>query len=69
MTVPEAVFAYTQGASYASYEERIKGSIEVGKLADMVVLSKDIFKINPEEIPGLKVEATILGGRVVYGMR
>ena len=35
----------------------------------MVVLSKDIFKINPEEIPGLKVEATILGGRVVYGMR
>lgn len=68
LSVPEALFAYTQGASYASYEEKIKGSIEIGKLADMVVLSKDIFEVNPEEIPSLKVKSTILGGRVVYGV-
>ncbi len=65
LSVPEAVFAYTQGAAYASYEEKVKGSIEVGKLADMVVLSKDIFKINPEEIPDVRVESTILGGRIL----
>ncbi len=68
LSVLEAVFAYTQGASYASHEEKIKGSIQIGKLADMVVLSEDIFKIDPEEIPDTKVEATILGGRVVYGV-
>ncbi|MCK4386019.1 MAG: amidohydrolase family protein, partial [candidate division Zixibacteria bacterium] len=66
LSVPEAVFAYTQGASYASYEERIKGSIQIGKLADMVVLSKDIFKVAPEEILDTKVESTILGGKIVY---
>lgn len=65
LSVPEAVFAYTQGASYASYEEKIKGSIEIGKLADMVVLSKDIFEKNPEEILDTKVESTILGGKLV----
>ena len=65
LSVPEAIFAYTQGASYASYEEKIKGSIEIGKLADMVVLSKDIFEINPEEILDTKVESTILGGKLV----
>jgi predicted amidohydrolase YtcJ len=67
--VPEAVFTYTQGASYASYEERIKGSIEVGKLADMVALSKDIFELNPEEILHTKVESTILGGEIVWRAR
>jgi predicted amidohydrolase YtcJ len=64
LSVPEAVFAYTQGASYASYEEKIKGSIETGKLADMVVLSKDIFEIDPEEILDTKVEYTIVGGKI-----
>jgi predicted amidohydrolase YtcJ len=65
LSVKEAVFAYTQGASYASYEEKIKGSIEIGKLADMVVLSQDIFEANPEEILDTKVEFTILGGGIV----
>jgi len=65
LSVPEAVFAYTQGASYASYEERIKGSIQIGKLADMVVLSKDIFEANPEEILDTKVESTIFGGKIL----
>jgi predicted amidohydrolase YtcJ len=65
LSVPEAVFAYTQSASYASYQEKIKGSIEIGKLADMVILSKDIFKVNPEEILNTKVEYTIVGGKIV----
>jgi predicted amidohydrolase YtcJ len=65
LSVPEAVFAYTQGASCASYEEKIKGSIQIGKLADMVILSKDIFEVNPEEILDTKVESTILGGKIL----
>jgi predicted amidohydrolase YtcJ len=65
LSVPEAVFAYTQSASYASYEEKIKGSIKIGKLADMVVLSKNIFEVNPEEILNTRVESTILGGKIV----
>jgi len=68
LSLPEAVFAYTQGASYASSEEKIKGSIEIGKLADMVVLSQDIFEVNPEEILQTKVESTILGGKIVWGL-
>jgi predicted amidohydrolase YtcJ len=66
VSVFEAVSAFTNWASYASYEENLKGSIEVGKLADMIVLSQDVFKIRPEEIPNTKVECTILGGRIVH---
>ena len=66
VSVAEAVHAYTQGASYASYEENIKGSIRVGKLGDLVILSQDIFEIEPERIYDTKVEYTILGGKIVY---
>jgi len=66
VSVAEAVSAYTQWASYASCEEGLKGSIQVGKLADMVILSRDIFQVNPEEIPNTRVECTILGGKIVY---
>jgi predicted amidohydrolase YtcJ len=64
LSVKEAVFAYTLSASYASYDEKIKGSIEIGKLADMVVLSQDIFKVTPEEILQTRVEYTIVGGKI-----
>jgi len=66
LTVPEAVYAYTMGAAYASGEERIKGSLSLGKQADMVVLSQDIFDLPPHEISSTRVEATILAGEVVY---
>ena len=66
LSVEEAVFAYTQAASYASYEENLKGSIQVGKLGDVVVLSQDIFEIDSEMIPDTKVEYTILGGKIVF---
>jgi predicted amidohydrolase YtcJ len=67
LTVAEAVEAYTMGSAYAEFQEKEKGSITPGKLADFVVLSDDIFKIPPAAIKNVKVEATFLGGRLVYG--
>jgi len=69
LTVAEAVHAYTLGAAYASGEEKAKGSIAPGKLADLVVLSRDIFEIPPEEILETEVLYTIFDGRVVYERR
>ncbi len=65
ITVEEAVRAYTMGSAYASFEEKIKGSIEPGKLADFVVLSDDIFAIDPIKIADTKVYLTIFDGRAV----
>jgi predicted amidohydrolase YtcJ len=66
LTVAEAVYAYTAGAAYASGEEAIKGTLTPGKLADLVVLSQDIFGIDPMEILETEVVATVLDGEVVY---
>jgi hypothetical protein len=66
LTVTEAVQAYTMGSAYAEFQEQVKGSITVGKLADMVILSQDIFKIKPETIKDVKVEKTIVGGKLVF---
>lgn len=67
LTVPEAVEAYTMGSAYAEFQEDQKGSITPGKLADFVVLSDDIFHIPPSQIKNVKVEATYVGGKLVYG--
>lgn len=67
LTVAEAVEAYTMGSAYAEFQEKEKGSITAGKLADFIVLSDDIFKIPPAQIKNVKVEATYLGGKLVYG--
>ncbi|MCI0488404.1 MAG: amidohydrolase [Blastocatellia bacterium] len=66
ITVEEAVRAYTSSCAYAEFAERDKGTLESGKLADIVILSKDIFRIPPEEIEKTEVVYTIAGGRVVY---
>lgn len=66
LTVQEAVYGYTVGGAYTSFEEDIKGTIEEGKLADMVVLSKNIYKIPHDEIKDIKVEMTIFNGQIVY---
>lgn len=66
ITVAEAVRAFTLGSAYASFDEKIKGSIEKGKLADLVVLSEDIFSIDPTAIDKVKVVLTIFDGKVVY---
>lgn len=63
----DAVYAWTLGGAYTSFEEDIKGSIEEGKLADMVVLSGDIFEVEEDNIKDLKVDATIFNGELVFG--
>jgi len=66
ITVEEALAAYTRDAAYASFEEDVKGTLEPGKLADLVVLDRDITAITPEEIADAAVRATIVGGRIVW---
>lgn len=66
LTVTEAVRAYTLGAARASCEEHLKGSLTPGKLADLVILSRDIFQIDPMEILDARVEMTVLDGEIVY---
>lgn len=66
ITVEEAIACYTINNAYASFEEDVKGSIEVGKLADFVVLTDDILTIDPTKIETVKVDMTIFDGRVVY---
>jgi predicted amidohydrolase YtcJ len=64
--VEEALRAYTTGAAHAGFAEKEKGSLSVGKLADFVVLSRDILAIPPGEIPDARVDATVVGGRLVH---
>jgi len=66
LTLPEALEAYTIGSAYAEFQENEKGSITPGKLADMVLLSDDLFSIPPENIRNVKVLKTILGGKVIW---
>jgi predicted amidohydrolase YtcJ len=66
ISVEEAIKCYTLNSAYASFEENIKGSIEVGKLADLVVLSDDILTIDPNKIKDVRVEMTVFNGEIVY---
>ncbi|GAA5038900.1 amidohydrolase [Marivirga lumbricoides] len=66
MTREQALRSYTLDAAYGAFEEDIKGSIEVGKLADFTIFDKDILTIPEEEILKTKVVKTIFGGKVVY---
>jgi hypothetical protein len=66
MTREEALRTYTLNNAYAAFEEDIKGSLTPGKLADIVVLSRDIMAIPEAEIPSTTVDYTILGGRIAY---
>ncbi len=66
MTRKEALRAFTQWPAYAAFQEKEKGTLEIGKWADLTILSKDIMKIPPGEILTTDVEMTIVGGRVVY---
>jgi predicted amidohydrolase YtcJ len=66
LTVAETVRGYTIGAAYAGRREKTEGSIEPGKLADLIIVSQNIFDIEPRRIGETKVLTTIVGGRVVY---
>ena len=66
VTVMEAIRIYTFYSAYAGFEEHIKGSLEVGKLADMVVLSEDPLSVTPEKLPEIEADITIVEGKIVY---
>lgn len=69
LTVAEAVRAYTLGSAYAEFQENEKGTIEAGKLADLVILSEDIFSIERSRIKQARVLMTVVGGEIVYDNR
>src|SRR5262245_64310610 len=66
VTVEEALRVGTLHGAYASYEENLKGSIEVGKLADLVVLGRDPLRENPSTLVNIPVERTMAGGRWTF---
>lgn len=69
MTRAEALESFTRSAAYAAFEENSKGTLEPGKLADFVVLDRDIMTIPPRDVPGARVRMTFVGGRVVHEVR
>ncbi|MDP9146848.1 MAG: amidohydrolase, partial [Acidobacteriota bacterium] len=66
LTVAKAVEGYTLAAAFAGRREKSEGSLEKGKLADLIIVSQNIFEIEPRKISETKVRTTIVGGRVVY---
>jgi predicted amidohydrolase YtcJ len=69
LTRDETLRAFTIDAAYAAHQEARTGSLEVGKLADLVILSQDVMRIAPREIPSTVVQITIAGGRVTHDAR
>jgi predicted amidohydrolase YtcJ len=69
ITLGEAIKGFTINGAFAQFAEKIKGSIEPGKLADFVVLDRNLFAVKPEEIRDARVVMTIVNGEIVYGRR
>jgi predicted amidohydrolase YtcJ len=66
ITREQAVIAYTLTSAYAEFAEKEKGSLEPGKLADLAVLSQDIFTVSPSDLPKTASVLTLVGGKVIY---
>jgi len=66
LTVAQAIDGYTLGAAFAGRREKTEGSLEIGKLADLIILSHNIFDMDPHTISATKVVTTIVGGRLVF---
>jgi len=66
ISVEDALRAYTSGAAYATFEEKEKGTLAPGKLADVVIIDRDLTKIPAASMRDAKIEFTIVGGRIVY---
>lgn len=66
VTREQAIIGYTRNVAYATFEEDLKGTLEPGKLADLVILDRDVLSVPVEEIKDIRVLVTIVGGKVVY---
>ena len=66
ITLHQAIRAYTVGSAYAEFAEQVKGSITPGKLADLVMLDRDLYRISPAEIDQARVVLTVMDGRIVW---
>src|SRR5271156_1593833 len=66
LTMDQAIAAYTTGSAFAEFEEKEKGKLEPGMLADFVVLDRDVTAAPAEKIPGIRVLRTVVGGKTVY---
>jgi predicted amidohydrolase YtcJ len=66
VTMKEALTMYTRNGAILTREEKIKGTLEAGKVADMLVLPEDLLNISPDKVLNLKVDMTIVGGKVLY---
>ena len=66
ISIEDAIRAYTYNTAYANFEEKLKGSIEVGKLADLTVLSRNLLRIPPRDLLTTEVVYTIVNGQIVY---
>jgi predicted amidohydrolase YtcJ len=67
VAVEEAVKAYTANGAWVEFAETVKGSIAAGKMADLVVLDRDIFSVPPDEISAARVRMTVFDGRIIFG--
>jgi predicted amidohydrolase YtcJ len=66
ISIKEAITMYTRNGAFLTREEKIKGTLEPGKLADMIVLPEDLLNVPPEKVLNMKVDMTIVGGKVLY---
>lgn len=64
--IEDAIRCYTEGSAYAEFMENVKGTLETGKYADLVVLSKNLFKLEPDELMTTMVDMTIFDGKLIY---
>ena len=69
LTREETLKSFTWNAAYAAHAEKDLGSLEVGKLADMVLLDKNVMTVEPKEILSTKVQLTVIGGEIVFEQR
>ncbi len=66
VSMKDAITMYTRNGAFLTREEKLKGSLEVGKLADMIVLPEDLLSVSPEKVLNMKVDMTIVGGKILY---
>jgi predicted amidohydrolase YtcJ len=66
VSMKDAITMYTRRGAFLTREENIKGTLEPGKLADMIVLPEDLLTISPDRLLNLKVDMTIVGGKLLY---